>query len=116
MKEISDKLIIQGVTKSGRAFRPSDWAERLCGAMSVFGTNQQIRYSQHVRPIMMDGVRCVVLEGKLAQLEPRAYRFMLDFAQDNELNIIDPANPNSSENYCELPTPSNLESDKKTTS
>ncbi|MES2353078.1 MAG: DUF3579 domain-containing protein [Pseudomonadota bacterium] len=103
MNEIPDKLIIQGVTKTGRAFRPSDWAERLCGVMSVFGANQQIRYSHHVRPIMMDGVRCVVLEGQLAKLEPRAYRFMLDFAQDNELNVVDPTSPNQEDNYCELP-------------
>ena len=103
MTDIPEKLIIQGITKIGKAFRPSDWAERLCGVVSVFGDDQQIRYSQHVRPIMMDGVRCVVLEGKLAKLEPRAYRFMLDFARDNELSVIDPLHPNEDEDYCELP-------------
>jgi hypothetical protein len=103
--DIPEKLIIEGITKSGKAFRPSDWAERLCGVMSVFGADQQVRYSQHVRPIMMDGVRCVVLEGKLARLEPRAYRFMLDFAQDNDLNLVDPANPDPGVDYCALPVP-----------
>ncbi|HVK56959.1 MAG TPA: DUF3579 domain-containing protein [Burkholderiales bacterium] len=103
MNDTPEKLIIAGTTTTGKAFRPSDWAERLCGVMSVFGCDQQIRYSQYVRPIMMDGVRCVVLEGKLALLEPRAYRFMLDFAQDNELKIIDPAKPNQDEEYCRLP-------------
>jgi len=103
MNEIPEKLIIQGITKTGRAFRPSDWAERLCGVVSVFGADQHIRYSHHVRPIMMDGVRCVVLEGQLFRLEPRAYRFMLDFAHDNDLNIIDPAAPQQEEAYCELP-------------
>ena len=103
MNEIPEKLIIEGITKTGKAFRPSDWAERLCGVMSVFGVDQQIRYSQHVRPILMDGVRCVFLEGRLALLEPRAYRFMLDFARDNDLNVFDPANPNPDKDYCELP-------------
>jgi hypothetical protein len=103
MNEIPEKLIIQGITKTGKAFRPSDWAERLCGVMSVFGADQQIRYSHHVRPIMMDGVRCVVLASQLAHLEPRAYRFMLDFARDNELNVVDPANPHEEGDYCELP-------------
>ena|SRR5438105_3905313 len=105
MDEFPKKLIIQGITKSGKAFRPSDWAERLCGVMSVFGADQQIRYSQHVRPIMMDGVRCVVLESRLGTLEPRAYRFMLDFARDNELNVIDPADQHKDADFCELPTP-----------
>jgi hypothetical protein len=103
MTERRKNLIIEGITLSGRAFRPSDWAERLCGVMSVFGADEQLRYSQHVRPVMMDGVRCVVLEGELAGVEPRAYRFMLDFAKDNELNVIDPANPDSDGDYCELP-------------
>src|SRR5438132_14195839 len=93
MSDVPEKLIIQGITTSGKAFRPSDWAERLCGVMSVFGHDQHVRYSHHVRPIIMDGVRCVVMEGQLATLEPRAYRFMLDFARDNELSVIDPANP-----------------------
>lgn len=105
MNEIPERLIIQGITKTGKAFRPSDWAERLCGVMSVFGADQQIRYSQQVRPIIMDGVRCVVLEGRLALMEPRAYRFMLDFARDNDLNVFNPANPNPEEDFCELPVP-----------
>ena len=54
------RIVIQGVTSNGRAFRPSDWAERLCGIMSTFGGDHQMRYSPHVRPVMMDGVRCVV--------------------------------------------------------
>ena len=54
--EIPEKLIIQGITKTGKAFRSGDWVERLCGVMSVFGADQQIRYSQHVRSIMMDRV------------------------------------------------------------
>ena len=30
------QVFIQGITRDGRTFRPSDWAERLCGAMSCF--------------------------------------------------------------------------------
>ena len=30
------EVFIQGVTLSGQTFRPSDWAERLAGAMSCF--------------------------------------------------------------------------------
>ncbi len=28
------RIVMQGVTLQGKAFRPSDWAERLCGVMS----------------------------------------------------------------------------------
>jgi len=87
------RIIIQGITTNGRAFRPSDWAERLCGIMSTFARDQQMRYSPFVRPMMLDGVRCVIVDAALADVEPRAYRFMLDFAKDNELIIVDPNAP-----------------------
>jgi len=96
------RIIIQGVTLKGRAFRPSDWAERLCGVMSTFGGDQQMRYSRHVRPLMLDGVRCVLVDPALRDIEPRAYRFLLDFASDNELVVIDPLELNT-ENYCPVP-------------
>jgi hypothetical protein len=90
---INTRIIIQGITTRGRAFRPSDWAERLCGIMSTFADDQQMRYSPFVRPMLLDGVRCVVVEPALADVEPRAYRFLLDFARDNELTVIDPNAP-----------------------
>ncbi|MBL8522889.1 MAG: DUF3579 domain-containing protein [Betaproteobacteria bacterium] len=96
------RIIIEGVTLSGRAFRPSDWAERLCGIMSTFGGDQQMRYSPYVRPMMLDGVRCVLVEPSLREVEPRAYRFLLDFASDNELVVIDPTAP-MSDDYCPVP-------------
>ena len=30
------EVLIQGITRDGRTFRPSDWAERLAGVMSTF--------------------------------------------------------------------------------
>jgi hypothetical protein len=87
------RIIIQGITQNGRAFRPSDWAERLCGIMSTFAGDQQMRYSPFVRPVLLDGVRCVIVEPTLADVEPRAYRFLLDFAKDNELVVVDPNAP-----------------------
>ena len=96
------RIVIQGVTLAGRAFRPSDWAERLCGIMSTFGSDRQMRYSSFVRPMMLDGVSCVVVEPALEEAEPRAYRFLLDFAADNELVVIDPTLPSDGD-YCPLP-------------
>ena len=96
------RIVIQGVTLAGRAFRPSDWADRLCGIMSSFGGDNQMRYSPHVRPMRLDGVTCVVVEPKLKDIEPRAYRFLLDFANDNELVVIDPMLPSTDE-FCPVP-------------
>lgn len=103
MSQEKKELIIQGITTKGRAFRPSDWAERLAGIMSTFGGDECLRYSPHVRPIMLDGVRCVWVDPALATAEPRAYRFLLDFAKDNELVVVDPEAPNPDEDVCLMP-------------
>ncbi len=100
--EAKAPIIIQGVTLKGRAFRPSDWSERLCGIMVTFGGDRHTRYSPYVRPSMLDGVRCVVVEPALAEVEPRAYRFLLDFAKDNELTVIDPS-AEAPADFCPIP-------------
>ena len=99
----STEIVIQGVTTAGRTFRPSDWAERLCGVMSTLGDDRQMRYSSFVRPVLMDGVRCVLVKPELKAIEPRAYRFLLDFANDNELVVIDPTRPEGAGDYCPVP-------------
>jgi hypothetical protein len=100
---VATPLIIQGMTSNGRAFRPSDWAERLAGIMSTFGGDECLRYSPHVQPIMLDGVRCVQVAPELAQIEPRAWRFLLDFAKDNDLVVLDPTKPEANEDFCPVP-------------
>jgi hypothetical protein len=83
------EFVIQGVTLEGRPFRPSDWAERLCGVMSAFGGDHRMAYSPFVHPITANGVRCVVVDVRLEEIEPMAYRFLLAFAKDNELQVRD---------------------------
>ena len=36
MATLKDGIIIKGITQQGKPFRPSDWAERLCGVMRCF--------------------------------------------------------------------------------
>ena len=43
-------FVIVGVTRDGKRFRPSDWADRLCGVMSAFGADHRMKYSPYVRP------------------------------------------------------------------
>ena len=83
----SPEIVIQGVTESGQPFRPSDWAERLCGMMSVFGEDSRLSYSPYLKPIMAGGIRCVVVDLKLEGLDPAAFSFLLAFARDNELKL-----------------------------
>lgn len=83
------EFVIQGQTLDGQTFRPSDWAERLCGVMAAFGGDRRMEYSPYVHPVTSAGVRCVVVDKRLEELEPMAYRFLLSFAKDNELKVRD---------------------------
>ena len=56
----SPEIVIQGVTESGQRFRPSDWAERLCRMMSVFGADRHLNYLPYLKPVIAAGMRCVV--------------------------------------------------------
>ena len=56
------EFVIQGITHDGKAFRPSDWAERLCGVMAAFGGDHRMQYSPFVHPVTVNGVRCVVVD------------------------------------------------------
>lgn len=81
----SNEFVIQGLTLDGKPFRPSDWAERLCGVMSAFGTDGRMQYSPYVFPVSSAGVKCVVVLKDLEEVEPMAFNFLLNFARDNEL-------------------------------
>jgi hypothetical protein len=87
MTEQSKEVVIKGMTHDGQPFRPSDWAERLCGVLSVFGAERRMEYSPLVHPITSAGVRCVVVNIELEELEPMAFKFLLSFAKDNELQV-----------------------------
>ena len=81
------EFVIQGITEDGSSFRPSDWAERLCGVMSAFGGDHRMAYSPYVHPITSNGVKCVVVDIRLERIEPMAYRFLIGFAKENELRV-----------------------------
>lgn len=89
MSQDVQRLIIRGVTNSGERFRPSDWAERLAGVMSQFrpegSRGGHLTYSPYVVPRVIEGVRCVVVDHRLRELEPLAWQFVCNFASDNDL-------------------------------
>ena len=89
------QYLIQGITKDGRTFRPSDWAERLAGVMSgfrpggSFARHAHIGYSPYCVPRVVDGVKCVIVNEALRDIEPMAWDFVMHFARDNELRVRD---------------------------
>ena len=85
MSPRTEEFVIKGVTLAGKPFRPSDWAERLCGVMSAFGSDGRMQYSPYVYPVTSAGVKSVVVDMRLKDIEPMAYNFLLNFAKDNEL-------------------------------
>jgi len=85
---------IIGQTADGSAFRPSDWSERLAGAMSSFrpggaaaGVGSHIGYSPYCQPRTRGGFKCVLVDEALRGLEPMAWDFVMNFARDNGLKV-----------------------------
>ena len=81
------EIVIQGITETGETFRPSDWAERLSGMLSVFSAEGYLAYSPFLKPIIAGGVRCVAVDRVLETRDPAAYAFLLQFASDNKLKL-----------------------------
>lgn len=81
------KIVIEGVTSQGKAFRPSDWAERMSGTLASF-KNSRIYYSPLLQPsVNTEGYKCVLLDPKLKESSPQVYQAILDFAKANHLKI-----------------------------
>jgi hypothetical protein len=102
----SRQLFIQGVTSSGRTFRPSDWAERLAGVMSQFRPGgatpgSHLSYSPWCVPTSLGSVKCVIIHRDMKDAEPMAWDFCINFARDNDLQVVeacllpDPPNPSN---------------------
>ena len=88
------EVFIQGVTQDGKIFRPSDWADRLCGVMSPFRPGgpqpgSHLTYSPWCIPTLINGVRCVVVNAELREAEPMAWDFAINFAKDNGLQMAE---------------------------
>ncbi len=86
------EIFIHGITLEGKTFRPSDWAERLAGAMACFrpdgvrsGISAYIGYSPYCVPRVINGVKCVIVNEALREIEPMAWDFVMNFARDNHL-------------------------------
>jgi Protein of unknown function (DUF3579) len=90
----ANEIFIQGVTADGRAFRPSDWAERLAGVMSSFRPGgaqpgSHLGYSPWCVPTMIGSVKCVIVNRELREFDVMAWDFVMNFARDNGLQVAE---------------------------
>ena len=88
------EVFILGITQEGRTFRPSDWAERLAGVMSQFRPGgavpgSHLSYSPWCVSNTLDGNKCVIVHTDLRDEEPMAWDFVMNFAHDNGLQVVE---------------------------
>ena len=86
------EVFILGVTRAGRTFRPSDWAERLAGVMSQFRPGgpqpgSHLVYSPWCVPTAFGDVKCVIVNRDLRDYDVMAWDFCMNFAKDNDLQV-----------------------------
>lgn len=83
------EIIIEGNTREGKAFRPSDWVDRMCSTYATFGDNRKLKYSPYLKPKVVNGVRCLAVDLKLKTVNPDGYTQLMHFADENNLNVLD---------------------------
>jgi Protein of unknown function (DUF3579) len=85
----SVEIIIEGLTRAGKPFRPSDWVDRMCSTYATFGEDRKLRYSPYLKPEVINGVRCLAVDMKLKDVSPEGFEQLMQFAEENQLNILD---------------------------
>ena len=94
VSDTAKQVFIQGVTRDGKAFRPSDWAERLAGVMCSFRPGgaqpgSHLSYSPWCIPTTVNGIKCVIVDRELREYEPMAWDFCINCARDNDLQMAE---------------------------
>jgi Protein of unknown function (DUF3579) len=94
--QAAKEIYILGVTKAGKVFRPSDWAERLAGVLSQFrpggasnsrAAGSHLGYSPWCVPRSYGDVKCVIVNRELRDDNVMAWDFCVNFARDNDLQV-----------------------------
>lgn len=85
------EIIIEGLTRAGKPFRPSDWVDRMCSTYATFGPDRKLRYSPYLKPRLVNGVRCLAVNLKLKEINPEGFAQLMHFVEENQLSIKDAA-------------------------
>ena len=83
------EIIIEGLTRAGKPFRPSDWVDRTWSTYATFGPDKKLVYSPYLKPKVMNGVRCLAVDMRLKDSSPEGFTQLMQFADENQLNILD---------------------------
>lgn len=86
-EKVPATIVIRGVTKDGRLFRPGDWAQRLALTASA-GTcpiERPLCFHPHVRTGIERGVPYVEVDRMLERVDPELFAFLMAFASHHEL-------------------------------
>jgi hypothetical protein len=97
LSEPFSQLIVEGQTEDGSRFRPSDWMERLIDTVTAYGADRRAsthcfagqdrrrRQIAFLQTQFIEGHKCLVVDARLQDANPQAYRYLLDFIRDNRL-------------------------------
>jgi hypothetical protein len=81
------EFVIQGISKDGTPFRPSNWGERLGDMLSTTGHDGRIVYSSYLRPMVIQGIPSVVVRFSLETADPQAFELVRQFVATNHLTV-----------------------------
>jgi hypothetical protein len=84
-----EEILIMGLTKEGKKFRPSDWAERLYYTVASYGKNGRVIFNPLVNLNQEDNSKCFIINTTLQDEDPIVYDFLVDFAISNGLETRD---------------------------
>ncbi|MDP8567455.1 DUF3579 domain-containing protein [Methylophilus aquaticus] len=87
----NQEIIIQGITLTGKQFRPSDWVDRMCSTYATFGDDKKLRYSPYLKPKLVNNVRSLSVDMKLKEVNPEGFEQLIQFAKENQLSVINTA-------------------------
>jgi len=105
MPNESPHLVIEGLTRDGKVFRPSDWAERLIETASTYGADRRVQRTHHPGPErrrrqidflqvqIIGGRKYLVVDLRLREANPAAYAFVMEFVENNRLRWCEPQEP-----------------------
>ena len=81
------EFVIQGVTKDGTVFRPTNWGERLGDMLSTTGKDGRVVYSSYLRPVVIQGIPSVVVRFSLEKADPHGFELVKQFVVTNHLIV-----------------------------
>ncbi len=82
-----DEWVILGLTLDGETFAVPDWAELLCDSLARTGEDGHKTYSSYIRPVISDGLKCVVVRASLQGADAQAFDMLKRYVAENHLKV-----------------------------